>query len=117
MAQGSGGGSDVVRSGGSKNGCGLLSNPNLLLFYRLLLLRVGGWVGGWVGGGRPRSLPTLQACEVSMGKFMSDSDYDRMPSTSGAGAVSLNSFRHGAFAPELPTTYPFSRQSLRPRSF
>ena len=41
-----------------------------------------GWVGGWVGGGRPRSLPTLQACEVSMGKFMSDSDYDRMPSTS-----------------------------------
>ena len=100
MAQGSGGGSDVVRSGGSKNGCGLLSNPNLLLFfYRLLLLRVGGWVGGWVGGGRPRSLPTLQACEVSMGKFMSDSDYDRMPSTSGAGAVSLNSFRHGALSP------------------
>ena len=58
-----------------------------------------GWVGGWVGGGRPRSLPTLQACEVSMGKFMSDSDYDRMPSTSGAGAVSLNSFRHGALSP------------------
>jgi hypothetical protein len=94
VAQGSGGGSDVVRSGGSKNGCGLLSKPNLL-FYRLLLLRVGGWVGG----GRPRSLPTLQACEVSMGKFMSDSDYDRMPSTSGAGAVSLNSFRHGALSP------------------
>ena len=40
-----------------------------------------------VGGGRPRSLPTLQACEASMGKFMTD----LMPSKSAsAGAVSLS---------------------------
>ena len=39
------------------------------------------------GGGRPRSLLTLQACEASMGKFMTD----LMPSTSAsAGAVSLS---------------------------
>ena len=75
-------------AGARKTVCGLLSNPNLLLFYHLLLLRVGVWVCGCVGGvGLGRSSRCRPARRASMGKFMTD----LMPSTSAsAGAVSLS---------------------------
>lgn len=96
-------------AGARKTVCDLRSNPNFLLFYHRLLLRVGGWV--W--GGRPRSLPTLQACEANMGKFMSD----LMPSTSAsAGAVSLSfdmAHCRPLVMPPQPPPPPTSHMHLR----